>query len=605
MIRWSAPSPHQPFGSGRAPRLHTLLLALILAIAAALRLSWVTWDDGLWLHPDERQIYFIANGLRWPETLSEAFEASSPLNPHFFAYGSLPAYLVRAIALLLALLWPALHDPGNLHLVGRPLAGLFDVGTVALTYRLAMSRKTANSTPGQEGEDAPVWPHTGLFAAALVSLAVLPIQASHFYTADVLVTFLVMLSLNCASDLVQGGGRGLQTALGVAVGLALATKLSAAPLLFVIPVACWLRSPEASHQPKLGGPKRLLFVLATVVITFLLVEPYAAIDSRTFLADTLRESQIAWGRLDVPYTRQFVATLPYLYSIWQTALWGVGLPLGLLGWAGLVAGLIHWLRKGDWAYSLLLAWAGPYLAIAGALHARPLRYMLPLVPALCIFGAWLVTRAYGRSSVVGRRWLATAGGFVLLASLAYALAFLSIYARPHSWIEASEWLYRHVPAGSSLVVEEWDTPLPLPIELDGRARRSEEFNLRTLALYGEPDGKEKWLRLTRELAGSEYLVVASRRLYGSISRLPGRYPVASRYYSLLFEGGLGFELAGEFTRGAAWLNPRIEPLTYAAPSFLVPDESLVVNDHPRVLVYRNTGRLSPEELLARLGFAAE
>ncbi len=162
-----------------------------------------------------------------------------------------------------------------------------------------------------------------------------------------------------------------------------------------------------------------------------------------------------------------------------------------------------------------------------------------------------------------------------------------------------------MPAGSSLAVEEWDTPLPLPIELDGRARRSEEFNLRALALYDEPDGAEKWLRLTRELAASDYLVVASRRLYGSIPRLPGRYPVASRYYSLLFEGGLGFELAVEFTRGAAWLNPRVDPLPGAAPPFLVPDESLVVNDRPRVLVFRNTGRLSPEELLARLGFAGE
>ena len=605
MTRLSTPTTRQALGSRGAKRLHALLLALILAIAAALRLSWVTWDDGLWLHPDERQIYFVANGLQWPETWSQAFEASSPLNPHFFAYGSLPIYLVRLIALVLALIWPALRDPGNLHMVGRPLAALLDVGTVALTYRLAMSLKTGNIAPGKEGDDAPSRPVTGLFAAALVTLAVLSIQASHFYTADVLITFLVMLSLNLASDLAQGGGRGLQAALGVAVGLALATKLSAAPLLFVIAVACWLRSPRASPQPRLGGHKGLLLVLATLVVTFLLVEPYAAIDLGTFLADTLRESQIAWGRLDVPYTRQFAATLPYLYAIWQTALWGVGLPLGLLGWAGLVACLIHWLRQGDWADSILLAWAGPYLAICGALYARPMRYILPLVPALCISGAWLVIRAYLRASVVGRRWLVAVGGLVLLASLAYALAFLSIYARPHSWIVASEWLYRHVPAGSSLAVEEWDTPLPLPIEVDGLARRSEEFDLRTLALYNEPDGEEKWLRLTGELAASNYLVVASRRLYGSIPRLPGRYPVASRYYSLLFKGGLGFKLTGEFTRGAAWLNPRIGPQPGAAPSFLVPDESLVVNDHPRVFVFRNTGRLSPEELLARLGFTSE
>jgi hypothetical protein len=576
-----------------------LVLPLILAVAAALRLYGVIWDGGYWLHPDERQIYFVANSLGWPQTLPQAVSSTSPLNPHFFAYGSLPIYLLKLLAVLLAPLSPVLRDPGNLHLIGRPLSALLGVGTVALTYRLARR----------------LWDDraAALLGAALLTLAVLPIQASHFFTTDVLFTFLAILCLNLAADVVRGAGASRQAALGVAVGLALATKLTAAPLLLLIPVSYWLRDHAAGERDQSSharaareGPLKVsLLLLAVASITFLLVEPYAALDWRTFLADTVRESQIAWGRLDEPYTRQYAGTLPFLYSIWQTALWGIGLPLGLLGWSGFVLLLVRWLRQGDWADMLLLAWTGPTLAVTGLLYARPLRYMLPLVPVLCILAARMVAPTIAPSSVAARRWLAAGRGLLLLLTGAYALAFASIYAAPHSWITTSEWIYRHVPAGTSLAVEEWDTPLPLPVDRDGRPRRIEEFRLRTLALYAEPDAVDKWSQIAQDLAASDYLIIASRRLYGSIPRLSGRYPVATRYYSLLFTGELGFQVEGEFTRGPAWLNPRIGPLGGAVPAFLQPDESFLVYDHPRVLVFRNADHLSPAELLGRLGVPVE
>jgi hypothetical protein len=254
---------------------------------------------------------------------------------------------------------------------------------------------------------------------------------------------------------------------------------------------------------------------------------------------------------------------------------------------------------------LLLAWAGPYLAISGILHARYLRYMLPLVPVLCIVAARGLVKSQAsdvkrRSSGLGR-WRSVVGPWLLVAAtLAYAVAFAGIYHEPHSWIAASEWVYRQVPAGSTLAVEDWDTPLPLPLDVDGRPRRIEEYDLRVLTLYAEPDGSAKWQGLTANLAASDYLIVASRRLYGSIPRLPDRYPVASSYYERLFAGDLGFELVAEFTRGPAWLNPRIPPLPGAAPAILRPDESFVVYDHPRALILRNAQHLPAADLLRRL-----
>jgi hypothetical protein len=139
------------------------------------------------------------------------------------------------------------------------------------------------------------------------------------------------------------------------------------------------------------------------------------------------------------------------------------------------------------------------------------------------------------------------------------------------------------------------------LELEGQSRRQSEYDMRFLGLYDEPDDAAKWESLVADLATSDYLIIASRRLYGSIPRVPDRYPVATRYYELLLSGDLGFELEHEFTRGPAWLNPRLPPLPDPAPAVLHPDESFVVYDHPRALVFRNAERLPAAELLRRVG----
>jgi hypothetical protein len=565
----------------------TLLLAAILVGAAALRLFGLNWDDGQWLHPDERQIYFVVEGLDWPHSLTEALSPDSPLNPRFFAYGSLPIYLLKLVTALLALLWPALRSESNLHLVGRPLAVLFDLGTVYLTYRLArVLFPSPSSRRGLRGD--------ALVAAAFVGLAVLHVQLARFYTADPLLTFFVMLTLNMGADVAQGRGWRRQVALGIALGLTLATKVSAAPLILVVLVALDVR--RRTHQT--GWSAVILSaigILAVAAVVFLLAQPYALIDWRTFVDQTAREAQIARGTLATPYTLQYAGTTPFLYSMWQTALWGLGLPLGLVAWAGLTTVLIRWLRHAPRAESLLLAWVGPYFVVTGLLYTRYLRYMLPLTPILCILGIRLLVSLKQRRLRVAATWV------LIGVTLIYSLAFVSIYATPHSWVTASEAIYWEVPAGSVLAVEHWDMALPLPLEMDGRARRQSEYDMRFLALYDEPDDAAKWESLAGDLASSDYLIIASRRLYGSIPRVPDRYPVATRYYALLFGGGLGFELEHEFTRGPVWLNPRLPPLSDPAPALLHPDESFVVYDHPRALVFHNAEHLPGAELLRRLG----
>jgi 4-amino-4-deoxy-L-arabinose transferase-like glycosyltransferase len=579
-------------------------------VAATLRFRGLNWDDGHWLHPDERQIFFVVMELDWPSSLAEALSPDSPLNPDFFAYGSLPIYLLKLVVTVLQPLWPALRDEGNMHLVARPLAVLFDLGTIYLTYRLA--RKLL---PAPHEQRRARW--AALLAAAFVGFSVLHIQLAHFYTTDSLLTFFVMLALTLAAGVTESSGWRRDIALGVAVGLALATKVSAAPLLLAVAVAYYPAAPRPPASSAIrqawAALRRMIPALLVAAAVFFIVQPYALIDAWTFLEHTGREAEIARGTFDVPYTIQYAGTLPFLYPIWQTALWGLALPLGLAGWVGLAVLLVRWLRRGSRSDALLLAWAGPFLALTGLLYAKHLRYMLPLAPVLCLLAAQLLTQigqgrgATARDGAEGKpsrtvmlRLSSLLAVLVLLSAVVYALLFSTLYASPHPWVSASEWIYRNVPAGSTLALEHWDRALPLSVEVDGAYRGAASYTTLLLPLYDEPDDAAKWAAIAADLAGSDYIVLATRRLYGSIPRVPDRYPVTTRYYDLLFAGELGFELEGEFTRPPTWLNPRIPPLPHAAPALLRPDESFVVYDHPRALVFRNVEHLPADQLLRRL-----
>ena len=46
----------------------------------------------------------------------------------------------------------------------------------------------------------------------------------------------------------------------------------------------------------------------------------------------------------------------------------------------------------------------------------------------------------------------------------------------------------------------------------------------------------------------DYVVISSNRVVDALPRSPWRYPVQIRYYDLLRDGSLGFELAAEFDR---------------------------------------------------------
>ncbi|MCI0474839.1 MAG: glycosyltransferase family 39 protein, partial [Anaerolineales bacterium] len=490
-----------------------------------------------------------------PANVFEFFSSESPLNPKFFAYGSFPIYLLRilgAFAPTPALVVPWREDFVGLALLGRALSALFDLGTIALTFLLA--RRLYDAT-------------TGLIASACIAVTVLHIQLSHFYAVDTLLTLLVVATMFFAARFAQAGKRLDAIALGIAFGLALATKVSAAPLVVPIVVAVVQASRRAEEQRSRGempprSPAPLLpykesfaqiwraratlaRILAVALAAFIVTQPYALLDPIRYFGQIGTESLVARGWLDYPYTRQYADTLPFVYPIVQSSVWGMGLPLGIFAWLGSALFAYRFWRARDWRDGLILSWALVYFLIVGGQYAKYLRYLLPLLPFLFLMAASSFKVQSSRFKVLRfthHALLSTVYGLLLTVSLGYALAFTSLYSREHPWLTISKWIYANVPPNATIAVEHWDDVLPVPIQMADATRAPSEYKTLMLPMYDD-DNATKLEMIVNTLNESDYIVLATQRLSAPITRLPQRYPISSRYYHLLFSGQLGFEFA--------------------------------------------------------------
>ncbi len=579
--------------------LRALTLGIICVLGFALRLYVLNWDQGNSIHPDERQILFTVMQLAWPQSWGQFFSVQSPLDPHFFAYGTFPMYL-------LALLGYCLHIPPTdpesivtLSHLGRVLSALFDSGTILLTGLLVLRLLDKTQSAYRWG--------CALLGATLVAFTPLQLQLSHFFAVDTMLLFFVMLTLLSCVYIVETERIMLWSlSVGVAYGLALGTKFSAAPLAVPVCVAFLLRLYRQRDWYKvLTG---LCFVAGITVLVFLLVEPYALIDREAFVQRITVEGNIAHGTEDVPYTRQFAGTIPYIYQLQNMVLWGMGLVLGIAACIAFCWCIWRVCRGKFDGWLVLLSWIVIYGAVICSFYVKFMRYMLPVYPLLTLMAAalltsvmpafsdrWTTLKSFTRG-FSALRWVAIV--LVLAGTLFQGLALLNVYSVPNTRVQASSWMYSHLRAGSILTYEQWDDPLPYAVDghdpFQFRQYTYQDSNHNTVTgmdLYGD-DTQAKAQQLASILSQVDVITMATDRLDKSIPRSPARYPLTIRYYQLLFGGQLGFRLAATFEN-----HPRFLGITLDDSDA---DESYSVFDHPTTRIFVRDASYTSDQLFNKL-----
>jgi len=465
-----------------------ILLILVLVIAAYFRTVGIQWDDYHHLHPDERFLTMVETSIEPVKSLGEYFDtASSSLNPNnrgysFYVYGTLPIFIVRYVAG-----WLGQSGYDQVNVVGRVISGIFDLGTIVMIYLIG-KRMYRNSK-------------LGFLAALFLALSVLPIQLSHYFAVDTFTNFFVYSALFiaiCIADPGKPGGRTTDAnatekpkeknwwfvnwiefipygLFGLLYGMALASKVSIYLLALALPIAAlisYLHLPEEERSTKLSFLVRHL-VLAGIIafITFRVFQPYSFMGPGFFglqinqnWLNSLREiKNISSGNVDVPYALQW-ARRPITFSWMNMVKWGLGIPLGVVAWAGF-AWMVWRSFKGDWKrHILILFWIGFVFFLQSIAHVKAMRYQLPIYPGLALTAAWFIFKLWEfkpkrvpKITRINVNWAKilsiTLLTITISSSALWAFAFTRIYTRPVTRVAASEWIYGHIPAAINLQVD--------------------------------------------------------------------------------------------------------------------------------------------------------
>lgn len=473
--------------------LEALALLWIVAFAFTLRTVNVNWDRNQHLHPDERFLAIVSDEISLPSGPGEYFDsANSPLNPYnrdegaTFVYGTFPLFLNKAVSEWLDVdakaagaspecaarqrperqdadgnwsgdpectthrtadwLFGALETFGisveradgsrifddgyNSNLVGRVLSAIFDTFTLLLVFELGRFLYTRR---------------VGLLAAALFSVTVLHLQYSHFFGSETFVAFFATAVVYFSARIWKRGDWWDYAGAGAATGLALACKLSVAPVVLVVAlavvmrawpalVALWHRTLNAldAKAPRTGEsvPWREIALPAAGGIASLLVaglvfrvfQPYAfegpgffdifrldlsrhdvlslsgwlnlepfkptnylALDERFVRdIDALRELQTG---TDFPPNLQWIGRTPFVFPATNMITWGLGVFLSCAVAAGMARGAWRLARNRDLAALLPLFWVVFLFLFIARGFVPTMRYFLPIYPTMAILGS--------------------------------------------------------------------------------------------------------------------------------------------------------------------------------------------------------------------------
>ena len=275
---------------------------------------------------------------------------------------------------------------------------------------------------------------------------------------------------------------------------------------------------------------------------------------------------------------QWVNTPRWWFPLKNIVLWGMGPAAGKFsvaggGWQICQIRRIRQISPIGQIKLILAVWLAAVFFWQGGKFVKIMRYFLPFFPLYCLFAASVFN--FLKRTVLARTVLL---GSVFVSGM-WAVMFTNIYRAPTTRVAASEWIYQNIPAGSKIMLEGGDDPLPLLMP------GYEVFNYQTemVGVYAVDDEKKRE-KINRWMRDFNWIVLSSSRAKGSIGQLPKEFPQMSKFYRDLDSGSLGFAKVAEFT---SYPSFKIENWELKINDSSV-EESFCVYDHPKVEIYKRT-----------------
>ncbi|MEW6238794.1 MAG: DUF2298 domain-containing protein [Candidatus Omnitrophota bacterium] len=334
------------------------------------------------------------------------------------------------------------------------------------------------------------------------------------------------------------------------------------------------------------------------VTAFYIGQPMAYFDSAEFGRNMAEQAGINMtGARPVPYTQQFRNTWPFFYSLDNLFYPSLDYLTAFFVFAGCLYAFVRIFTRRNSADLLLSAWVIPSFLMYSSFSSKFPRYLVIILPVMMLMGGRLIADlARLRSTIYipdmpwlrpvwkkALRFAGIAGGAAaLVCGLIYGRAYVGIYDQPHTLVTAGRWMQEHMRPGSHVTQQSWDEGITgVHTEWSDMIflhdRNAEESN---------PLGRVDYY--TQILNKNDYIVLQSKRGYGSTMRNPDQYPVTNKLLRALFAEQLGFRIAKVIT------NP---------PHFLgwafrtdEEDETARIYDHPKIVIFEKVHKFDGEQL---------
>jgi len=402
------------------------VLFFILVLGLIMRLWGVNFGLPQVYHADEPIVvnHAIAYG-------------SGDLNPHFFIVPPLVSYLVFVqfgVFFLLGkiigmfggmsdFLYLFLSDPSAFYLIARISMGVvLGVATIWLLYILA--RRVFDQ-------------RVALVAAFFLSVNFLHVRNSHYVYCDIGAVFAILVFYLTTLHVYERPTLKNYCLAAFTLGLAGVFKYNAALAgVALVTVHClinWKNPRRMFFDHKLY----LFFILSGVF--FIIFNPYSILDFRHFYRDVS-------GQLGG-------STSPgFLHHITYSLMQGASPAVSLCALVGFVASFVRLRKKALWFGSFFIV----YLLLISTKSQLHERYILPIIPFVCVYAAVGIVTLTERSAFTRRRpkMLIPIVLVISLVSFAKCVYVDILFSRPDTRTIAKEWVETHIPAGSRIAISD-------------------------------------------------------------------------------------------------------------------------------------------------------
>ncbi len=538
-------------------RQELVFLLILILIGVLFRFYNLFWGAPFYFHPDERNIAGSISQLNFP----------SQLNPHFFAYGSLPIYFTFIFGLITNILtntgtFSTLPFDSAIHSL-RIISATFSVLLIPLLYWCGKLLKDTR---------------TGFLAAIMGMGSIGFIQFAHFGTFEMWLTLFSLLSFTFTLYYLNKPSFSLFLILSVFFGLLLGTKISSLFLLplFLIPLLFTKKNALLSF--KISTLHLLSFITVSSII-YLLSNPYSILDYPSFKDSITYESHVATGSLLVFYTGEFFKSNPFTFHLIHIYPFLLNPLILTLLIPSLVFLFIFTLKKRSILYLFLLLWLIGTFIPQTLLFVKWTRYVIPTLPFIYLVVSLALVHLYDhlvKKPILSRKIFLTSSIMIfMIINCFFAFSYVyTAFITQDTRIEAANFAKKIFNPQTKVLSEVYDlgiTPFNefAPITL---------FNMYDLDPGNEISNTKT---LHEQLSQSHYLVLPSHRLLKTRILDPKNFPHGHRFYYDLLHGKTQFSKLYEtpcdlFCQVTYWSDPVF--------SF---EQTINIFDRPNVYIFKN------------------